>query len=561
MGAPAAPVRTDRLLTIATGALLGGTAAVLVITAAATNDAGARIGLAEPIVLLVAGVSVVTLAAAWWWSSSESRPGVARALGVAACGALLPLWALTPSLPPIVRAALLAFSPLVVAGVCGIATGWAGRRLGPWVLGLSCTAVLTHVAGYDPFRDPGCAVLCAHVPTVAGGLVSNQIVVVTAALLTIGAAILAARAVLDSARTAPRVVVGGTLLGLVCAAVGAAVSAVWWGEPTWVAAQLLPGPLGASVAAGAVLQIASRTHRARRSVRELADRLGDPGRPVSGLPRSIAAVHFAMPGGDRWVDAAGEEADVEPARCVSVGPDVRVALRTADAGGDIAGSLEAADLMALSNARLAGITQAHMRDVRAAQRRIVALSDGERLRIEHDLHDGAQQHLVSAMLHLRLSRAKADPTLLSTLNEAEHALHGALQALRDLAHGLVPSLLEAEGLPTALDDLIARSDLPAVLEAEGLDPDLPVDVAMATYTTVAAMLPGVAGHGLDAPLHLQLSRSGDRLALRVQLPIDPNDLTDSLRDAQDRLGAKGGDLRWQRNPQGWTLIVEVPCEA
>ncbi len=82
--------------------------------------------------------------------------------------------------------------------------------------------------------------------------------------------------------------------------------------------------------------------------------------------------------------------------------------RPADKGEVLAG-LTPATRWALRNAQLAAVARARLAEVQASQRRIVAASDAERRRIERDLHDGAQQRLVSVAFHLRVALAGADP--------------------------------------------------------------------------------------------------------------------------------------------------------
>jgi signal transduction histidine kinase len=98
--------------------------------------------------------------------------------------------------------------------------------------------------------------------------------------------------------------------------------------------------------------------------------------------------------------------------------------------------------------------------------RIVATADAERCRLERDLHDGTQQHLV--LLRLKLDRTVDDDERRKLAVELREDLERALAELRELAHGIYPSILENEGLPGALREAVERAAIPASLEPDGV---------------------------------------------------------------------------------------------
>src|SRR5205814_4787205 len=117
--------------------------------------------------------------------------------------------------------------------------------------------------------------------------------------------------------------------------------------------------------------------------------------------------------------------------------------------------LRAAIRLALENERLQAEVLAQLRDLRASRTRIVETSDAERRRLEHDLHDGAQQRLLALSYDLRLARAAAEAdggrevaTLLASAGDEAQA---ALGELRELAHGIYPAILAGAGLARAGD--------------------------------------------------------------------------------------------------------------
>src|SRR5207302_779315 len=132
--------------------------------------------------------------------------------------------------------------------------------------------------------------------------------------------------------------------------------------------------------------------------------------------------------------------------------------------------------LAMHNIRLDSALQASLDEVRrqaqelqASRGRIVAAGNLERRRIERNLHDGAQQHLVAIAVKLRLARqlAERDPAKSGgLLGELGGDIDDALQQLRDLAHGIYPPLLADKGLPQALESAARRATLPTRVEAE-----------------------------------------------------------------------------------------------
>ena len=131
-------------------------------------------------------------------------------------------------------------------------------------------------------------------------------------------------------------------------------------------------------------------------------------------------------------------------------------------------AVAAAVRLTADNERLRGELQRQLAEVAASRSRIVAAGDDERRRIERDLHDGAQQRLVTIALALRLTEARmgpgADPATREAVTQAVKDLSEAIGELRDLARGIHPAVLSEAGLHTALGSLLDRSPLPARLD-------------------------------------------------------------------------------------------------
>jgi signal transduction histidine kinase len=555
---------------IAAVLLLGGTLLLLGLTVTAMNDAGARVGVLPPAVAAATAVATLVVVAATVVSRREGRPRLESGCLWVGAGGLLPVWAAAPMLPAVVRAAALAAPPLVVLGVTQVGTDWSSppspRRLVQWLV---AAAVLAHLLAYEPFRDPECAIVCSQADVPGAQLIPMGTLLAGVAVLTAVAAGLAASTVWARRAHTPVPVVVTSLLGLVLVVV--VVAARWLPllAPSSLEQALVPGLLAAAVPCVGVLLAWSTVYRTRREVRDLVLRLDQPGSGGDVLPYPMVAVHVATPDG-RWVDVHGQEVDPQPTdgtSAVLLGTGVRLLMRSGAADAPaVLGRLRAADLVALSNARLAALTRAHQREVRESQRRIVALSDAERLRIERDLHDGAQQRLVGAKLHLRLAESSMPGLQAHQLTEAEHQVQVAIERLRALAHGVFPRLLESEGLTAALDELCSQAPVPMHLEIDALpavEQRLPRDVATALYSAVAASVPLVGASRGSEGLAVHASVRPGWVTVRVDAPPSGGPTGDHrpLQDVADRLGAVGGQLTLHEEPHGWTLTAEAPCES
>ena len=516
--------------------------------------------------------AVVMVAGAWLVRATH--PAASTGLAVATAGSLLPLWATSPWLPGPVRAGVLAAAPFTVAGVAQVALGWptepspAARRAGRAVYVLAGVAALAHLLGYNPFADPGCFRTCDDVPPLLGGILTTRAAVTVASLLTIAAAALGAAAVVLAARPAraPRSVTGAVVVALAALAVSAATRLVGWGDALASVSRFALEPFAVAVVGAVVWGVGFRTVRTRAAIDRLAAQLSDPAAALGQSGGAIRGVQFLVPDDGRWVDAAGHDVGDLPAPGSDLvlsdasGPVLRLLLaRRADQGEVLAG-LTPATRLALRNAQLAAVASARLAEVRASQRRVVATSDAERRRIERDLHDGAQQRLVSVAFHLRVALTGADPTTGVQLTGTEARVRDALARLRRLAHGIFPSVLASEGLGAALDELVAASDVPATLTVRVDDvADAP---AMAAYATVIAALDAVEQPSTATRAEVSVVQDGGILTVRVEVTGgDGIVVAPDCTDAADRVGALGGHLTVSDPAGDGTLTVTavIPC--
>ena len=172
-------------------------------------------------------------------------------------------------------------------------------------------------------------------------------------------------------------------------------------------------------------------------------------------------------------------------------------------------------LLAIENGRLTAELQSTNAELRATRARIVATGDAERRKIERDLHDGAQQHLVALSIRVGLARELADPEAAQRLDDVGKELDEILEELRDLAHGLYPPLLREFGLREALASAVRRSASPAKLEAAAIG-RYSEDVEAAVYFCCVEGLQNVDKHaGSGATAVIRLWERDGRLSFEV----------------------------------------------
>jgi signal transduction histidine kinase len=201
----------------------------------------------------------------------------------------------------------------------------------------------------------------------------------------------------------------------------------------------------------------------------------------------------------------------------------------------------------------------------ASRARIVAAADDARRRIERDLHDGAQQRLVSLALQLQVAQAAVPPEadeLAAQLDDMIAEMTGALDDLRELARGIHPAVLAECGLPQALKTLARRSAVPVELHVQ-TDRRLPEPIEIAAYYLVAEALTNVAKHAHASTVHVEVDIA-DGNVLRVRVRDDGRGGANlaggsGLVGLDDRVEALGGRFRVHSAPgAGTTVQAELP---
>jgi signal transduction histidine kinase len=225
----------------------------------------------------------------------------------------------------------------------------------------------------------------------------------------------------------------------------------------------------------------------------------------------------------------------------------------------------AAASLALENERLEAELRSKVEELRASRQRMLSIGLEERRRLERDLHDGAQQRLVSIALNMRLARARLrnDPTGAESLLEgATGELDAALEELRELARGIHPAVLTTRGLDTALETLARRAPMPVELQSVPRE-RLPEAVELAAYFVVAEALTNVAKYASASHATVDVQRHNGRVVVRVSDDgvggADP-ELGTGLRGLADRLAVIEGRLEIDSVPgKGTTITAKIPC--
>lgn len=227
-------------------------------------------------------------------------------------------------------------------------------------------------------------------------------------------------------------------------------------------------------------------------------------------------------------------------------------------------SVRATAALVLDNERLAAEVRSQLAEVRASRARIVAATDAERQRIERNLHDGAQQRLVTLSVALGLASARADAPSSEVLSRAQDEVEEALAELRELARGIHPTLLREAGLCAAIEALARRAPLPVVVETSVPD-RLPDRVELAAYFLVSEALTNVAKHAAASRATVRVEREGGRL--RVEVTDDgvggarfrP---ASGLAGLRDRLQALDARLDVEsESGRGTSVRAQIPCES
>jgi signal transduction histidine kinase len=296
------------------------------------------------------------------------------------------------------------------------------------------------------------------------------------------------------------------------------------------------------------------------SLRErLARALGDP----------TLQVAYRLDDG-RYVDAGGRELELplDASRAVTPltarGEEIAALVHDPALLDEAAlvESVRATAGLVLENERLSAEVRSQLAEVRASRARIVAAADAERRRLERNLHDGAQQRLVTLSVALGLRAARGGAGEAEALARAQDEIEQAIAELRELARGIHPTLLRVEGLQAAIDSLARRAPLPVTVDGSAGE-GLPEAVELAAYFVVSEALTNVVKHASASRATVRLRREASALHATVE-----DDGVGGAREApdsglaglRDRLDALDGKLVLEsERGVGTTVRAEIPC--
>lgn len=344
----------------------------------------------------------------------------------------------------------------------------------------------------------------------------------------------------------------------------------------WLSLALIAIPLGYVFAR-------VRDRLARGAVGDLVVRLGTRG-PEANIQQVLARtlrdptleVAYWMPEEKQFTDLRGREVVLppqdDPKRAATIldrgGEPLAVIVHDAAVADDpkLQAAATAAVSMAIENQNLHALVRAQLDEVRASRARIVAAQDAERRRLERDLHDGAQQRLVTLSLALGAVRNRldvgTDPSLADALDTATAELRTALAELRELARGIHPEVLTRAGLLPAIRSLCERTQVPVAVEAEEIG-RLPASIEATAYFVVSEALVNVSKHARATRITVRVTRDADRLGVEV---VDDGiggadrRAGTGLRGLEDRVRAVNGRLSVTSPAGGGTwLAAEIPC--
>jgi signal transduction histidine kinase len=235
---------------------------------------------------------------------------------------------------------------------------------------------------------------------------------------------------------------------------------------------------------------------------------------------------------------------------------------TLDDEPELLEAVGAAAEISLENARLHAELRARVEELRGSRARVIEAGQKERKRLERNLHDGAQQHLVALLLSLKTLRARSEGRTAETLDRAIDELEQAVDELVELARGIHPASLTRYGLGPATAQLARRAPLEVSLEAPSRR--FPENVEAAAYYVVSETLANVVKYAEASSASIAITDADG--CLRVVVADDGVGGADpargsGLRGLVDRLAALDGTLAVDSPAGGGTRVTAtIPVE-
>ena len=294
----------------------------------------------------------------------------------------------------------------------------------------------------------------------------------------------------------------------------------------------------------------------------VADALGDP----------LAELFFWLPETEAFADARGEQVELPVdarARHEIQRDDARTGVLLHDpallARRDLLDGVLAAAALSIEMARLRVEVRLQLAEVEASRARIVEAGYEERRRLERDLHDGAQQRLVSLGVQLRrlqLALPRGAQVLSPAIDQAVEQVGAAIGDLRQIAAGVRPARLD-DGLAAALRDLARTTPIP--VEVDASRERVAASVEAAAYFVACEAITNAVKHGSASKVAVRTFRENGTLHVRVADDGVGGAIVrrgSGLAGLRDRVAAHGGTLEVVSPRGGGTrLEVAIPCES
>ena len=539
------------------------------------------------VVDVAAGLTL--LLAALVASTDPRRRALAALAAVAGVLWFGPDWEGWSGGPSLVHSVGAAAAPLLLAVVFQLALSLPSGRLrgrfdrGAVALAYAAASVVAvgRALVRDPFLDPTCWRNCldntflVHASPSEARLFDH---VWLACAFVIGVALGArcAQRALFASRPALRSLwpglAAGVLVGVSVAATAAALALDPLESPRRLLFRALFVALAVSVLtlAVAVAWSVVEARRRRDAVRRLAADLAaapQPGRLEDALAAAFGdptlQVAYQLADPELLVDAEGRKVTLPaPGSGRVVTPVTRGGARVAAVVHDesldpldLEREIGAASRLAVDNERLRAEVLAQLDALRPSRARIVAAGDSERRRLERNLHDGAQQRLLALTYQLRLAREEAEregnTERALLLAECSGEADGALDDLRQLAHGIYPAILTESGVAAALATLAETAPIPIELMGAAAD-RYPQPVEAAAYMTAAEAIDDAAARDAGFVAIETLDADGE---LVISVTDDGKRRSVPPVEIGDRVGALGGSV----GISGATLRASIPC--
>ena len=571
-------------------AAAGGAAAALVLAAAAgalivaagpsrpATYAGRSPGAAT--LVIAAGLTLAVGGLAMWFAArTRAVGGLALLAAFTWFTPVFVAWQAGPALVRSVAAVLVGFTfPLVAQAALRCTDGRCRSAPSRLLVGAMYVEALV-VAGAlalfrDPYADPGCWANCTvdsflvrSLPSLARALEAADRLFVAGAAAMVTAVVLVR--MLTASRPArvrmapigvPAIVFSAAVAARPIALQSIAVEDPF--DPTLFAIFALACVGLILLGAGMAWSIV-RTQAERRAVARIAADLDEapaPGSLEAALARALGdrelSIAYWLPAVDGYVDANGRpvaEPTPRTGRAVTRLVDHGRTVAVIDHSGALETEIGPAVQLGIENERLQAELLAQLEELRASRARIVETADRERLRLERDLHDGAQQRMLALSYDIRLARASAQAegetvsaqALARAIDEAQEAI----DELRELARGIYPAALTEAGLPAALELLADSAPLPVEIVCAD-DRRCPPAVEAAAYFAIAAAIDAAGSRSADHAT-VFIERRDGRLIVTVESDGREGDVI--IATIADRVGALGGTVGAK------PTRVEIPC--